>query len=741
MTAIDGGMIETSADVPPSSGCATIHDSLVELIDWHEPEAVALEEPLLRPERALGDGRRPGPRGRHAGRGRARARLLRLHAAGREDGRLRKRRRRQGPGQAHGRASCSACPSSRPPTTPPTRSPSRSATPRTCRAQRRARLRADRSDGADARRRRAGRAHRDRLGQRRGARPPARPRRRRRRPASATGSPSPPRRCARCPPVGERSSLHAHLISRDDSLALYGFATEEERDLFLPLISVSGVGPKVAIAALSGGAVGELLRAIAAGDAKRFQAVPGIGKRTAERIIVELREKVAGELEERRRRSPVAARRRRPARRGARGAARPRLHADRGRAAARRGRGRDRRGAGRARAARGRGDRAAGVRPSYRADGDRADPTEQAADRRPTPSRGSPTPASRAGRRSSTAACARRGSRTSSASARSPTSSRSSSRPPAAAASRSTTCCSPARPGSARPRSPTSSPPSSSVPLVADRRARRSSARRDVASFLTTLEPGSVFFIDEIHRLNRAIEETLYPAMEDRKLPVVLGQGAGARTVTLDLPPFTLVGATTRAGLLTTPLRDRFGVCHRLEHYEPADLAADRRALGRDPRGRDRAAGHGGDRVPLARHAARREPAAEAGPRLRRGPRRGRRSRRRSRPRRCAMLEVDEAGLDRHDRAILDAIADEVRRRPGRPLDARRRRRRGAGHDRGRLRALPAAAGPDQAHPARPGRHRARLRAPRASPMPGNCRAALCLRRRPPSARAAGAIQ
>ncbi len=97
--------------------------------------------------------------------------------------------------------------------------------------------------------------------------------------------------------------------------------------------------------------------------------------------------------------------------------------------------------------------------------------------------------------------------------------------------------------------------------------------KADVASFLTALEPGSVFFIDEIHRLGRAVEETLYPAMEDGELPVVLGQGAGARTVTLPLPPFTLVGATTRAGLLTTPLRDRFGVCHRLEHYIPEHLA------------------------------------------------------------------------------------------------------------------------------------------------------------------------
>jgi Holliday junction DNA helicase RuvB len=97
--------------------------------------------------------------------------------------------------------------------------------------------------------------------------------------------------------------------------------------------------------------------------------------------------------------------------------------------------------------------------------------------------------------------------------------------------------------------------------------------KADVAAFLTALEPGSVFFIDEIHRLGRAVEETLYPAMEDGRLPVVLGQGAGARTVTLPLPPFTLIGATTRSGLLTTPLRDRFGVCHRLEHYTPVHLA------------------------------------------------------------------------------------------------------------------------------------------------------------------------
>jgi holliday junction DNA helicase RuvA len=94
------------------------------------------------------------------------------------------------------------------------------------------------------------------------------------------------------PPVGEPVTLHAHLIVRDDAITLYGFHSEQERDLFLMLLSVQAVGPKVALAVLSGGAPRELIAAIAAGDAPRFQAVPGIGKRTAERIIVELREKV-----------------------------------------------------------------------------------------------------------------------------------------------------------------------------------------------------------------------------------------------------------------------------------------------------------------------------------------------------------------------------------------------------------------------------------------------------------------
>jgi len=180
--------------------------------------------------------------------------------------------------------------------------------------------------------------------------------------------------------------------------------------------------------------------------------------------------------------------------------------------------------------------------------------------------------------------------------------------------------------------------------------------KADVASFLTALEPGSVFFVDEIHRLGRAVEETLYPAMEDGELPVVLGQGAGARTVTLPLPPFTLVGATTRSGLLTTPLRDRFGVCHRLEHYSPEHLAEiiarsagileieidgeGARIISERSRGTPRVANRLLKRVrDYAQVKSRGSIDIEvAGAAL-------------------EMLEVDAGGLDRSDRSLLDTIA------------------------------------------------------------------------------------
>jgi Holliday junction DNA helicase RuvB len=177
----------------------------------------------------------------------------------------------------------------------------------------------------------------------------------------------------------------------------------------------------------------------------------------------------------------------------------------------------------------------------------------------------------------------------------------------------------------------------------------------DIAALLTALEPRTVFFVDELHRLSRALEETFYPAMEDRKLPITVGQGAGARVVTLDLPPFTLVGATTRAGLLSTPLRDRFGIQHRLEPYGLDDLAAIvRRSAGilgveLDPGGALAIAARSRGTPRVANRLLKRVRdyaevrmagvvTAEAADRA------------------LALLEVDERGLDRLDREILDAI-------------------------------------------------------------------------------------
>lgn len=94
----------------------------------------------------------------------------------------------------------------------------------------------------------------------------------------------------------------------------------------------------------------------------------------------------------------------------------------------------------------------------------------------------------------------------------------------------------------------------------------------DLAALLTNLEEGDVLFIDEIHRLSRSVEEILYPALEDFALDILIGKGPGAKSVRIDLPPFTLVGATTRAGALAAPLRDRFGVIHRLEYYRPSEV-------------------------------------------------------------------------------------------------------------------------------------------------------------------------
>ncbi|MDH5526663.1 MAG: Holliday junction branch migration DNA helicase RuvB [Nitrospirota bacterium] len=179
----------------------------------------------------------------------------------------------------------------------------------------------------------------------------------------------------------------------------------------------------------------------------------------------------------------------------------------------------------------------------------------------------------------------------------------------------------------------------------------------DLAAILTNLQPRDVLFIDEIHRLNPAVEEVLYPAMEDHTLDLVIGQGPGARSVKIDLAPFTLVAATTRAGLLTGPLRDRFGIISRLEFYTPQELV---RIVTRSAQLLE---------VPLSS-----EGAMEIARRSRGTPRIANRLLRRVRDvaqvkgtgaidletarAGLAMMEVDEGGLDPMDRKLLSSIVD-----------------------------------------------------------------------------------
>ncbi|MBW3592999.1 MAG: Holliday junction branch migration DNA helicase RuvB [Actinobacteria bacterium] len=177
----------------------------------------------------------------------------------------------------------------------------------------------------------------------------------------------------------------------------------------------------------------------------------------------------------------------------------------------------------------------------------------------------------------------------------------------------------------------------------------------DMAAILTSLEERDVLFVDEIHRLASAVEEILYPALEDFRIDIIVGQGPAARTLSLDLPPFTLVGATTRTGLLTTPLRDRFGITYRLDLYTPEELARIVRRSARilgceiEDEAADEIAGRARGTPRVANRILRRvrdvaevrydgvvtlEVAREA----------------------LALLEVDEHGLERIDRELLSAI-------------------------------------------------------------------------------------
>ena len=227
---------------------------------------------------------------------------------------------------------------------------------------------------------------------------------------------------------------------------------------------------------------------------------------------------------------------------------------------------------------------------------------------------------------------------------------------------------------------------------------------KDLAALLTNLEKNDVLFIDEIHRLSPVVEEILYPALEDYQIDIMIGEGPAARSIKLDLQPFTLVGATTRAGMLTNPLRDRFGIVARLEFYTAEELT---RIVRRSAALLD---------APIDD-----EGASEIARRSRGTPRIANRLLRRVRDyadvkgtgritldiahKALAMLDVDPQGFDVMDRKLLEAV---IHRFDGGPVgldNIAAVDRRGARHDRGRDRAVPHPAGLPAAHSARPGRH------------------------------------
>ena len=317
------------------------------------------------------------------------------------------------------------------------------------------------------------------------------------------------------PAAGERARLFTHLVLRDDGMHLFGFATQPERELFLMLIGVQSVGPKVALAVLSGGTPRELLNAIASGDSARFQAVPGIGKRTAERIIVELREKVAGKVTD-----EIVVRHtpsddpRTLAREGLLGLGFTIQEADSllekagGETAE---------------------DLIAGALQGCTVNGIRTPGVERLQDPAPLPTEDDLDRSLRPRRLEDFVGQERVKEQLAvfieAARAR----------------------------GEALDHVLLAGPPGLGKTSLAQIVANELGAdfintagpalerKGDIASYLTALAPRSVFFVDEIHRLPRALEETFYPAMEDRKLPITVGQGAGAAVVTLDLPEFTLI--------------------------------------------------------------------------------------------------------------------------------------------------------------------------------------------------------
>ena len=357
---------------------------------------------------------------------------------------------------------------------------------------------------------------------------------------------------------GQQARLDTALVVREDSLTLFGFADASEREMFLLLQTVSGVGPRVALATLAVLDPASLSHALADGNLTTLMSVPGIGRKGAERLVVELRDKVAPPSAARRRRRDARLGRGRgdAARPGGRGAGRPRLR----RQARREGR---RRGARRLRPAR----RLLRC-PARRAEPARAAMSEH--DREASLERAlASTPADGESDLENKLRPARLAEFIGQ---------------PRVREQLDLVLRGALGRGSPPDHVLLSGPPGlgktslamiigaelgSPVRITSGPALERAG---DLAAMLSNLVEGDVLFIDEIHRMARPAEEMLYLAMEDFRVDVVVGKGPGATSIPLDVAPFTLVGATTRAGALTGPLRDRFGFTAHMEFYEPEDL-------------------------------------------------------------------------------------------------------------------------------------------------------------------------